>query len=503
MTEIENQQPRVMSRWRALPGCQSLPLALWLVCGGLIGLSLSTSAYRILFTRQFVLLKEHSYDSPDVWETIELYSKIFPLLYLAAMAVMMVGLVLLARAPRQHMASVGSWALAAATGFGLVILGDLLPWLGSTVLHNEALGELFVSQAMNLAMVLVRGAAMALLVVAMARTTRTLRAPVPSILFVLAGVWLAWDVGFSLYRMLGRSGVVTGEGSPWPMLLVQLGIWVAGLGLLAYVTARLAQAMNGYNNAAVPDRAAGAGILASPVWDETAAGLELYGSGLKWRVGVAVAGYALLMLGLLSRSMELMKLTIWLLPVATIATSLVMLTGVRRYTQQPDDSPGRTAATLALVFMICGVLIDIYGFVLIIQTLGVDTGDWGAIGRARKAVERADALSVWGMGVSFTSLLILLLSFHQVAEHIGRDDLSKRAGVLAVFLALASMTAIGFRLYAPGARIDIESVIAVAAFVVIVALVAVAMYIGLVGNLAAAVREARSHGDLPAARLVE
>jgi hypothetical protein len=336
---------------------------------------------------------------------------------------------------------------------------------------------------------------------AVVRTTRAIRAPLQSILFALVGVWLAWDLGFSLYRMAGH-GLAMDSGSPWAMLLVQLGIWVAGLGLLAYMAARLAQTLNGYSNAAVPDTAIGAGILASPVWDETAAGLELYGSGLKWRVGVAITGYAVLMMAMLSRSTELMKLTIWLLPVATIATSLVMLAGIRRYAQQPDDSPGRTAATLALVFMLCGVLIDVYGFVSIIQAIGVNTDDWSAIGRAREAAERADALSVWGMGVGFTSLLVLLLSLSQVAEHIGRGDLSKRAGGLAAVLALVSVIAVGFRLYAPGARIEIESIIAVAFVVVVVALVAVAIYIRLVGTLAAAVREARSHGDLPAARLM-
>jgi hypothetical protein len=503
MTEFQEQESRVMTRWRALPGCQRLPLALWLVCGGLIGLALSTTTYRILFMRQVLRLQDHSYsDSQAIWDTLELYSKIFPLLHLVATAVVIAGLMGLARAPRQHMADVAIWALLAAGASGLVLLGDALPWFGSTLLKEHALNEIVLSEPIRVMMILLGSTADALLVVVLARMARAIRAPLSTIVVALAGLWITWNVGFSFYRLLREPGSSMSSDSPWVAMLTQLGPWVAGLALLAYMAARVARALSGYSDVAPPESAREPGALSSPIWDDTASGLELYASGLMWRLGVTITGYALLMVGLLSRSTELTKLILWALAVATIATSLVMLTGIRRYSRQPDESPGHTAASLAFVLMLGGVLLDIYAFVLIIQATSADTESYSAIRQAREAAERADALSVWGMAVGFTSLLILLFSFAQVARHIDRGDLSQRAAGLAVFVALVSLIVIGFRVYLPDARVDIESVIGMAFLVVITALIAVVTYIRLVAALAAAVREARSFGDLPAARVM-
>jgi lysylphosphatidylglycerol synthetase-like protein (DUF2156 family) len=50
MTEFQEPESRDMTRWRALPGCQRLPQAMWLICGGLIGLALiatTRSGFRV------------------------------------------------------------------------------------------------------------------------------------------------------------------------------------------------------------------------------------------------------------------------------------------------------------------------------------------------------------------------------------------------------------------------------------------------------------------------
>jgi hypothetical protein len=385
-----------------------------------------------------------------------------------------------------------------------MLLVDALPWLGSALFEEHALIELILTRPVGLAVTVLGSTASALLVVVLARMARAVRAPVPPILFALAGLWIAWNLGYACYGLLGAPGTSMSSDSPWLGMLLHLGIWVAGLGVLAYVAARVARALNGYSSVAPRERESERepGALSSPIWDDTASGLELYASGLMWRLGVAVTGYTLLMIALLGRSTDLARLTVWALSVATIATSLVMLAGIRRYARQPDDSPGRTAASLAFVLMLGGVLIDIYAFVLLIQTLIVDTSSYSALAQAREAAERADALSIGGMAVGFTSLLILLLSFAQVARHLGRGSLSRKAAGLAVFLALVSLIVIGFRVHLPDARIAIDTVLGLAFVVGIAALIAVIIYIRLVTALAAAVREARSFGDLPSARLL-
>ncbi len=504
---MSDEQPvRPATKWKNLPGWERLPTALWLVSIGLVAHIVIAITHRVLTTRQLALLRDVSreIDHHAIFSTLEFYARVFPALEIASMAAAVVGLVYLTRAPKRF--GIQILAILASVGMGLILFRTGVIWIEDLVFDDRSVAKALYDKWPLVMTVLVDGASMFFLLVVLVRTAKTIRCPLSIGLVASAGVSIACNSGFDLYRLLARPRLSLQWDSPWVYLLVTTAVWAVAPAIFAYSAAQLARVMDRHSD--VPGTGqdgateATSGLLSSPEWSRAAGGLELYAHALSWRVSAAVCGYLLLFMGIVGKSIGTVRLVGWLLPLVSLLIGIAMLSGMYSWAKQPDGSPGRGAAWLAFVAMVHSFLLDIYSFILIAKIMTVDQQDYGAMRSARAAAERAQSLSLWAMAIGFLGLLVLLVSLSQVARRLNRSDIAQRVVGIGIFLVVAAGLSIGFRSYIPEARIDIGGAVTLALGVLAMVLIAVISYIRVLHALVRAIREDETGAELPSARLL-
>src|SRR6185369_1467461 len=109
--------------------------------------------------------------------------------------------------------------------------------------------------------------------------------------------------------------------------------------------------------------------LEEEAWIAAAAGLDRYHGALKARIVVLVGGAALLALAGATRSIDLMKALMLLLPLVSLVIGVVLALGLYAYARAPAPGAGE-AAMAALVLMALAMFLDLYAFTLILELFG-------------------------------------------------------------------------------------------------------------------------------------
>ncbi len=289
---------------------------------------------------------------------------------------------------------------------------------------------------------------------------------------------------------------------PWAYFVLTSGVRFVGMVMLGLIAVRVLSALG--EPAGDGARAAEEGDLdrASPMWQWVADGLQLYRSALTWRVFLSVLAYVLLMLGMRSQSPGFTKLVAVAFPIAVMFTTAAMITGVVRYARQPMNSNACGSASLAAVLMGLGLLLDGYGLVLTFKLFSLSNTEWPSYRELHSLTEQMQSISMWAMGLGFSSLLAMLISFGQLTNLLDRLDLRNRVVGISLFICFASVTVLGFRSYL-GSRPHMEpgTLLVYAIACLMVAIAALATYLGLVMALVESIRR-DGDSDLPPARLL-
>ncbi len=457
---------------------------------------LSTSKLTQLFGRASDL--EHE-EIDALLESLRFYTQLFSAVSAVGSVLAAVALFSISRASSLP----GTRRFAAAGALAFAIYALLL----ASVLAAPQTGEswFIYSKPWTLLIIVTPGLGFAACLVCATRIARQAGKTLPPLLVVPAALWIAWDAGWPLYRYLGEVRIDMSHQSPWLYAGLMSGIMMVGTALLAFAVLRAASAVGGSGTAESDERWAGStGGLSPEGWREAASGLKLYGDALAWRLAITVGAYLLLFVAVSAKSVGLAKLVGWLLPLAAVITGLVMIAGVVRYSRQPDNSPARSAAYAAFVFMVIGAALECYGLVLTLKVLTANSSSWDAVRSAREAAESAQSLSVWAMIVAFCALVALLISFRQVADHVGDRRLAARVITVAVLLVSAAGIAVWFRTYIQDAKIELGGAAVLAVSVLGYTLVAVIAYISLTRALERSIRAAAAGApsELPGARIV-
>lgn len=250
-----------------------------------------------------------------------------------------------------------------------------------------------------------------------------------------------------------------------------------------------------------PPRASGT-ELSRPVgaWAGPASGLHAYALGLTWRLGLTVVGYLVLLFALQARSAALAKFMGVIMPLLALATGLVMLVGLTRFTRHPADSRARSSAIFAAVVFGVAFALEIFGFLLVLKMMVTDPSDWEAMRDVRETAALAGKTGVWALALGFAHLLALLVSFHGLGRRIGNKRLAGQAISVGAVVFCAAGLVLSIKWWLPHAEVDSGLALLLAITTLGVAIVAVAIYIRLVNVVADNLLAAREH-DLPESRI--
>ncbi len=479
--------------------------AMWRpVAGGLtlVAIALAIDAlngfgFRLALTHWLQqLARAGAMDSEALFQRMNFYNRLSSILGVISSGLVVVGLVKMVRAPspRTRRILIGATAL-----FAVAAMYDVLYLIASFT--DEPIRWLD-ARWLHIAFVLDWGLGYGVLLWALARLARDAQTRVAVWAVGLVGLWIAWWVARPILTTLDPRLVIV-DARTWGGAIFLAATRSGGAVVLVYLAIRSARALDRLGGGSL----AGSGEpLAASGWQAPADGLRLYGNALAWRLGLILSCYTLLLLAISGKSIGLVKLVTWALPVAGLITGLAMTIGVYRFSQQPAPSRGRGSAYTGFAAMVISLALEAYGFVLVLKALTADPRSYAALEAAQRAAEEANRLSVWAMAVGFGGLLALLLSFAGVVRYVGREALVPRVINVAITLLLAAGVAVGFRIYLEGAkdRIEPTGVIVMGLVVAGYALFAVLFYLGLTRKVERAIREAvgGTADELPAARVV-
>jgi hypothetical protein len=433
----------------------------------------------------------------SIIETLQLYSKVFPAISIAAAALLMVVLIQASRRAR------GGWrtlAFISVAGLGLSILADAGWWILSLTDHkNQTLRELmghkltYAALQTGTAVGICGGVSALLGIYGAGAPSRRINAAWPLFL------WGAWGLLMGLMRVAGDPLQFPYE-NPVTYMLLEQAVWVSGFALTV-IALRRAPAEEEYMDHAPLHDDDGDNYEYYRRWTPAADGLKLYGDALSWRVTAIVICYGLLLFAVLGKSQGLAKLIMWALPTVSVLTGIAMVTGAFRYANQPEESPGQAPAVFAAISMAIVALLDGYALLLIFKFLTADPKSYRAAREAMDAVKSAQSMTTWSLGLGFASLVVLLLSMGMVAKYLRRVDVVKALTSAGLFLVIAACVVLWFRSSPPKIK-SLGEAVFFSMIILIIALSAVGFYISVVRKVEAAMRGdgAAPVPDLPAAR---
>lgn len=420
----------------------------------------------------------------DVLDRLHLYMRVLPPLAIGAAITVVVLGGLLARSVR------GPAAVLAACGaalLGTAAIVDTLAWLGTLevlTFHGDLAKVAFTID------IIAGQAGLGLLMIAGANVARSSGRPLPSSMFVAAAPFLVWPMFYWLSQVYGEPSV---SESPWVAFFAGHGIWACGVAWVAYILVRAgSREPSGAEGLPIGDS-----MEAQPLgleWQTAASGLRLYADALSWRLALTIIGYVLLLLALLGQSTGLAKLVAWLLPLSLAATAIAMAIGIFRFSRQPGHSPARATAASAFATILIGTLLQLWALVLVVRVLGSQESTYR---KARELTEQAQSMDTWALAAGFLTLVLLLVSFAQLANYLGARHLFGRVVGVGSAIVLLGFAVIGFRSWLGSSAGKATTMLSMAILVLGFALFVVLAYIQLTRAVEQAIRARLSDGDGP------
>lgn len=491
--------------WRQTSHWSDMYRPMVLLCIGMAVVACANLLESVLMAHLFEPLRNPDVDTEidydALFSKVRLYTQVFSVVFIAASALMLAGMLRLSSAPTTT--RVRTIGLVACAAIGVGILWHAATGLGATGDHFK-LNEFLWSKNVRYALTIASTASSACLLLVFIRVAHALQAPPSRELVPLAWVWIAWDAGFVLYSLIFEPRLEMANDAPWTFLALTSGIQFLGRMLLLFIAYRTLTAFNRHADGASGEASAREHSFdgASPEWLDVASGLDLYTSALGWRVSVTISAYVLLLLSINSQSTSMIKLIVVLLPLVAIITTFIMVLGVARYAKQPVNSPAAGAAWFAFALMSIGLILDGYGLILTLELFSLMNAEWPSASEIRSVTESMQSMSMWAMGLGFGSLLALLISFGQVTSLFERTDLRDRVVGVSLFICFTSVTVLGFRSYiADAPPIDAGSLITYALLILGLALAALLTYINLVKRIARSIRR-DGDSELPPAKVI-
>ena len=487
--ERDNAPPRSAAMWRPVAS------GLWLLAIAIAVTAGASFVVRLLSTGVFVELRSLTdFDLQEpLFDKLTLYYRISSIVDIAASTACVVGLIGMARAPLRWPRRL-AWFTAAA--FAVMLAGDIAYFADG--FSDDRISWLY-GKPMRVFMIVLPAAISTALLLYLVRVADILERRLPGFLVGALAIWILWWVGYPIARMIDPVSSFARDHAWMHALLFGSARLVGYLGFVfALITVARVVAVPAAN---ADDEAAQR--FDSSGWRVAADGLELYGDALAWRLGLAIAGYGLILLAVAGKSIGLIKMVAWSLPLAMLITGVAMIVGLYKFSQQPAPSPGRGPAYAGFVGMLLSAALEAYGFILVLDVVTADAKNYSAVRAAEKAAAQAQSLSVWSMALGFAALVAVLYSFSQVARYVGRAELNSRVTAVSILLVSAAVVAVGFRIYVVDARLSPSGLITLAFAVAIYALIAVVSYLGLTRAVERGMREViGGASELPAARVV-
>lgn len=235
-------------------------------------------------------------------------------------------------------------------------------------------------------------------------------------------------------------------------------------------------------------------------WAPAAGGLHSYALGLTWRLILTVLGYLVLLFAIQARSASLAKFMGVIMPLLGLATGLVMLVGLVRFTRQPADGQARSSAVFAAGVFGVAFALEVFGFLLVLRMVSIDPSEWSAVEELRETAELSAKIGVWAMALAFAHLLALLVAFRAVSRRIGQSKLGGQAISVGAVVFFAAGLVVSIKWWLPHAGLDLGLALMLAITTLGVAIAAIGIYIRLVNVVADSLMAVREHG-LPESRI--
>lgn len=243
-------------------------------------------------------------------------------------------------------------------------------------------------------------------------------------------------------------------------------------------------------------------IARSGPWARSARGLHSYALGLTWRLALTVFVYLLLLFAVESRSMAIAKFVSVLLPLIGLTCGLVMLIGLARFSNLPPGSPGKPSAKFSAAIFGCAFCLELFSFVLVLQLMGIQPGDWEALHQARENAALAQKVSIWALALGFAHILALLVAFRRLARSLGNDRLAGQTLSVGLTIVLAAAAVLLLKWWLPHAKADVGLAVTLAITSLGLAIAAIALFVRLVNVLADALLASGAGGGLPESKIV-
>lgn len=231
-------------------------------------------------------------------------------------------------------------------------------------------------------------------------------------------------------------------------------------------------------------------------WAPAAGGLHTYALGLTWRLILTVGGYVVLLFAIQARSPALAKFVGVIMPLLGIATGLVMLVGLIRFTRHPADSQARSSAMFAAAVFGIAFVLELIGMFLV---LAIITGE--RVSEIRETAELAGKVGIWAIALAFAHLLALLVAFRSLSRRVGNQQLGRQAISVGVVVLLSAALVVSIKWWLPHAELDMGMALLLAITTLCVAIAAIGLYIRLVNVVADTLLAARESG-LPESELL-
>jgi hypothetical protein len=235
-------------------------------------------------------------------------------------------------------------------------------------------------------------------------------------------------------------------------------------------------------------------------WAPAAIGLRNYGLGLTCRMVFVAVLVAALGVGARTAGLPLIRFVAVILPLVNLASGVIMIAGLIRFSRQPTESPARATAGFATAIFAVAFCIELIGFFLILQVIGIPADDFEALDRARDTAALAERIAPWAIALGFTHILALLVAFRRAAVFVEDGNLARRAVVTGALVAAASAAflALTYGVLGPEGSLTL----ALRAAVVGLTIAAIVLYLGLIQRVARTLIGAGERARLPRTEVV-
>ena len=326
------------------------------------------------------------------------------------------------------------------------------------------------------------------------RAAREVGAALPAAAPIAAVATGAARSALMALRMLGPKELPRSEPLRWLLDLAMVAECLAVIAmlwlLLKALRARAREDEEEPGAGEAPRARSGRRAPDAALWLDLASAVRGYAAAIKVRLGVLLVGYALLVVVGLSGDQELSKMLIVLLPIVAAVIGVIMVLCLARLLKVPASVDGDGPALLGLVLVLLASFADLYAFSLVLDLLS------DRVWKAFDAMDKMPYVEVASQALSLGALLSLLTLFRRIARFLCDAELDRRCGSVAALIGALMVLAIGVRVAIENRVVRGESVLLLAAPLLVGAVVALVRYLGILRDLHAAMdRYAFEGGD--------